>query len=384
MSERRDFDCIVVGAGPAGSILAGGLARGGLDVLILEKEALPRYKACGGGITVKAANMLRDVLGLDLAGCIEDRITGIHVTHRGTDRLDLHSDNPLTYMVQREIFDEYLTRKAMESGASLLQRTVDGVGRTDNGFAVHTGSGDLRAGFVIGADGATSVVAKALGLASHRRMAAAIEAELDPGPERLAKFRSRMVIDYGAAHYGYGWVFPKADHLSVGVGSFVGKSSLAKELDELIRREGLTEARAIVRKGHLIPTWAGSRPLHVEGALLVGDAARVVDPFTGEGIHSAVLSAIIAGETILGAVSRSNRDLSGYSKRIASELGPHLQVASTARRVFYPFSGAWHRFLRTNPAIYCLVIKLVQGQADYHSLAHLLKGSLKEVIGARR
>jgi 2-polyprenyl-6-methoxyphenol hydroxylase-like FAD-dependent oxidoreductase len=158
----RSHDVIIVGAGPAGATLAGELSRQGLDVLILEKEILPRYKACAGGITVKTAGLL----GLDLGPVTRDTVLGARVACGGRRPFTRSYPKPMIHMVMRDEFDHMLTQRAREAGAVLLENErVRRVRMPGEGVAVETANGTFTGRIVVGADGARSVVAASAGLA---------------------------------------------------------------------------------------------------------------------------------------------------------------------------------------------------------------------------
>jgi flavin-dependent dehydrogenase len=148
-------DVIVVGAGPAGAILAYELSRKGIDVLVLEKERLPRYKACAGGITVKTAKLL----GFDFSSVTRDTVRGAKVTYGGTRSFTKSYPKPLIHMVMRDEFDQLLVQRAREAGATLADNEgVHQVQITEQGVKVGAANHVFTAHIVVGADGARSIV----------------------------------------------------------------------------------------------------------------------------------------------------------------------------------------------------------------------------------
>ncbi len=167
------YDVIVVGAGPGGSTTARQLARAGLKTLLLEKEKIPRYKPCGGGITRKVQRLL----DFDFSRTIEDTITRLSVADR-TERIRVESN--VGWCVMRDKFDALLAEHAARAGAEVRDGApVKSIAFDDTGLSVTTRNETLRARIVVGADGVNGIVRRAAKFPVHRRMAVAIEAEME-------------------------------------------------------------------------------------------------------------------------------------------------------------------------------------------------------------
>ena len=213
---NHSHDVIIVGAGPAGATLAYELSRKGIDVLILEKERLPRYKACAGGITVKTAKLL----DLDFSSVTRDTVRGAKVAYGSRRSFTKSYPQPLIHMVMRDEFDQLLVQRAREAGATLADNErVRQVEIAEQVVKVETANHVFTAQIVVGADGARSIVAANVGLMQDVDLGIGLEAEISVPGQRLVQWESLMGLDLGHMRGGYGWVFPKKDHLSVGVGS---------------------------------------------------------------------------------------------------------------------------------------------------------------------
>jgi len=211
---QRDYEVIIVGAGPAGATLAYELASKGIRVLILEKTTFPRYKCCAGGLTVRAAKLL----GTNLHEIVEDAISSAVVTSVGDSHYRGDFNQTIMYTVMREKFDYALVQRAGEVGADILQGLeACGIRFNDSSVEVSTAAGIFRSQFVAGADGARSTVAKALGVETSGNHMIAIETEVLVAEEDLTSWKSRIVIGLGYVSAGYAWLFPKSDHLSIGI-----------------------------------------------------------------------------------------------------------------------------------------------------------------------
>ncbi len=387
------YDCIVVGAGPAGSTTAYRLARDGLSVLLLEKEATPRYKACGGGVTARTM----DWLDLRLPDHAEDHLLRAVFTFRGKLPITVDLDAPAVYFVRRDTFDLALARQAAQAGVDLRDRTpvleVRPPADEKEPFVVVTPAGAFAGRFLVGADGANTLVGRTLGLlpreAPARRLdcGSALEAELpleadSPPGRHPSPWSNTAVIDFGPVNRGYGWIFSKGRRVSAGVAMLAPRAaSLRRPLDEFLRAYGLAGIRpALGPRGHLLPRGGKPRRLDAGRALLVGDAARLVDPFTGEGIYYAVKSGALAAAVIAGCRRGDNRSLADYTTVVEREVLPELREAQAVGDLFYPFARAWHQLLRLQPAPLRYLLKAVRGGSDTYSLRGILREFLAKSV----
>ena len=213
-------DVIVVGAGPGGATAAYELARRGLRVALFEQKALPRYKPCGGCLSLK----IDRILDLDFRAVVERTVAGATFTFEGLDAFHVRSERPVAYMVMRDRFDHFLALQARQAGAEVHEgvRVLD-VTESAEGVHVTTDRGAHEAQYLVGADGANGIVARAVGLAPRRRVAVCVEAEVATARAASVTPRDEVRIEFGAIPFGYGWVFRKGDHLSIGVGGLRDK-----------------------------------------------------------------------------------------------------------------------------------------------------------------
>ena len=190
----RTHDVIVIGAGPSGSVLGYELAKVGLDVVILEKERIPRYKTCGGGVNVRTARLL----DFDISAVTERTVTNGEVTYKLGSGFIKRYPEPLTYMVMRDRFDQYLSEKAADAGTAVVDgQKVTNIERINGHFSVTCQKEAFLGRIVVGADGANSVVARKLGLMKGAGLSVGLEAEVKVPARVLERWKSMVTIDVG-------------------------------------------------------------------------------------------------------------------------------------------------------------------------------------------
>ena len=368
--SSHSHDVIVVGAGPAGATLAYEVARRGIDVLILEKERLPRYKACAGGITIKTA----ELLGFDFSSVTRDAVRGARVAY-GTRRSFTKSyPKPLIHMVMRDEFDQILVQRAREAGATLADdEGVSQVQTTEQGVRVETANHVLTAQIAVGADGARSIVAAGAGLMQGVDLGIGLEAEISVPGQRLVQWESLMGLDLGHMRGGYGWVFPKKDHLSVGVGSPLRQARrLKSSYQAVLKSHGLDDHTATRIRSHWLPVRRKGTAIQSGRCLLLGDAAGLVDPVTGEGIYNAVRSAQMAAPVIESYLKGSSANLQEYEAVVDRQIMPELKAARALARGFAWFPGLVFTAVERNDRLWNACCRLLRGEDTYITLKRRL------------
>ena len=309
------FDVAVVGAGPAGSLTAYRLARAGARVLLLDRARFPRDKPCGGGLTGRA---LRE-LPFAVDAVVEDRARRVLLRARYGGGYERASDEPLVVLTQRRRLDAYLAERAADAGADFRDGVrVTSIDAGEGGVSLAVDGHEIRADALVGADGANGVVAKATGLGGAIVHGVALEGNLPHAVVGRSRFAGRLVLEFGVVPGGYAWVFPKGDHVNVGVGGWQREGPrLRSHLERLCREHGLPADRVESLRGHRLPMRLPDARLARGRTLLVGDAAGLVDPFSGDGMYEGFLSARVAAAAIGGDAV----PLESYQPRLHSELG---------------------------------------------------------------
>ncbi|WP_166533505.1 geranylgeranyl reductase family protein [Blastococcus xanthinilyticus] len=321
------WDVVVVGAGPAGAAaaLAARRARPEARVLVLDRAGFPRDKVCGDGIAPEALDVLGG-LGLDPAA--------VTAGYPAVPRLRLRSPDGTTveratrrpsHVIPRAVLDARLVAAAREAGAELRRHLVRRITVGPDGVEV---DGAVTAGVLIGADGAESVVRRAVGVPRNRpdQLAVALRGY---APVPAGQRDVQVILTTEQRWPAYAWSFPIGDgRANVGYGELTSggatRAGLLEGLDRL-----LPGVRAEELKAHRLPLSTG-RPRQPDGrVLLAGDAASLINPLTGEGIFYAVLSGALAGAAA-GAGAGAG---AAYRRALARRLGRHLRHSSAASRL---------------------------------------------------
>ncbi len=347
---------LVVGAGPAGSATAIHLARGGARVLLVDKARFPRDKPCGGGLTGRA---------LRASPCSVDPVVE-HVVdtfelrlHYGR-RFERDCGEPMILMTQRRRLDAFLADRAAEAGAEFRDDTrIDDLSLRPDGVEARVGGVRVQAAVVVGADGANGVVAKSVGLGDGIVRGVALEGNVSWDLLDPERYRGRAVVELGVVPGGYAWVFPKGDHANLGVGGWQSEGPrLRDHLARLAGEHGVPVEKLTEVKGHRLPMRSlGSSP-SADRALLVGDAAGLVDPLSGDGIYEAFVSGKLAAESIL------TETLELYATRLAAALDHHASASWAAKRAMdkHPAVCFW---AARSPGVFGVVSGLLAGEVRH-------------------
>lgn len=328
-------EVLVVGGGPAGSTCAWRLRKAGIDVLVLDKKPFPRDKICAGWVTPAVVKELQlDLDDYRCGGRTIQPITGFRTGIIGAKVVDTAYSEPVSYGIRRWEFDAYLLARA---GARLAEpAALKSLERNGNGWIAN---GAIEARLVVGAGGHFCPVARHVGaqLGQSETVVAAQEVEfaLTEAQQRDCAARGEVPELYFCDDLkGYGWVFRKGGYLNVGLGR-EDNHKLAEHVGAFVRwlkAQGRVPADMAEKLGghaYLLYNHA-PRPFLAEQALLIGDAAGLAYPQSGEGIRPAVESALLAAEVIVQAAGDySAAGLAPYAARMEQRFGKRMTRSAT-------------------------------------------------------
>lgn len=321
------YDVLVVGGGPAGSTCAWQLRRGGLRVVVWDRKPFPRDKICAGWITPHVVAALDlDLSDYASAGRALQPIRGFCISRQGDAESRVVYDHTVSYGIRRCEFDDYLLRR---SCAGLrLGEPVRTLRQASDAWVVND---EVRAPMLVGAGGHFCPVAQQLGarLGNGEPIVAAQESEfeLTPAQQKACRVEPDVPeIFFTRDLKGYGWVFRKGRYINIGLGrQDTQKLSrhVADFLTFLVRRGKIPADVAVKTHGHPYLLYdQAERPLVADRALIIGDAAGLAYPKSGEGIRPAIESALFAANTILAANGQYGRaHLSAYEQRVIERFG---------------------------------------------------------------
>jgi geranylgeranyl reductase family protein len=366
----KRFDALVVGGGPAGSTAAWRLADAGASVLLVDKARFPRDKPCGGGVTVRAAR----ACPVDVSPVVEEEVDLVELRFRYGDSVVWRASQPVIRMTQRRKLDAFLLDAARDKGVEVREgETVD----------VTNAPADV----VIGADGANGTTARAVGLGDGIVHGVAYEGNVAYSRVARDRYAHRAVVELADIPGGYGWVFAKGDHVNVGVGAWQREGPHIREhLARVCEAHGLEQSELESLRGHRLPMRHPGTPIAGERALLVGDAAGLIDPVSGDGMYECFVSSRLATEAVVELLSGRASTLAPYEAAVDAALAPLHRASWKLKVALDRWPRLSWRLARTR-LMWTSVERLLLGElsapGEQHGLARMPLRAL-DVLGRRQ
>ncbi len=360
------YDCLIVGAGPAGCTTAYHLARQGHSVLLLEAQPLPRMKPCSGAL----APTVKQWIDVDLRPALDYSLRKIRYTWRLEEEVlgELTTQEPMG-LVNRQVFDQFLLEQAVGAGAMVRDGCpVTAIAPQGDHWQVTTPQETVSGRYLVAADGATGPLAGWLGFKGGKVQAGgilAIDTGADPDPAFALNF------EFGLAKNSCLWAFPRQGGYTLGSINFVGARGVDLEqiLWDYAKGLGLPENLGKF-SSHPVKLWNGNYALHGRRWLVVGEAGAIVDPLSGEGIRPGVYSGARASEAIHAALQGNDQALARYSTTLHQEWGSDGQWAQRIAAVFYRVPGIAYRVGIKRPTATERLGQLLAGEVRYSDIAN--------------
>jgi len=383
----------IVGAGPAGSQLAHELARAGGEVLLFDARDAWE-KPCGGGVTSKA---LDEFPFLQTPGAAKQMVSQLRLITAQRRELTVTPSKPFAIYARAELA-RLMRQRALDAGAQLFCERIEKTEFRDGQWHLATPTRQFTADFLVGADGANSVIRRRVGLQfGEDDFAYALGWRITPSDGRAV---THVDIQYLGELAGYIWLFPRTDHISYGIATTYRAATPAQLktlLLEYIKTQDAPVAAEIAASknpstpraqfyAHTLPALGVARwdSLKVSDAAhrwaLIGDAAGFVDPITGEGIYYALKSAELLAQALTTRVEEYEtmwRDSFGGEMRRAAQLEERFYHGTFAGQ---PLIERMVQFAKHHRGVRTVLKDLVAGEQGYVGLkSRLLKSAVQFV-----
>ena len=396
----NSFDIIIVGGGPAGATAAYQLGRAGVKVLLLDKTAgFPREKPCGGGLSARLLERFPYVREFLAEGEVPvNPVSRVHLESPDGTRVTCQQGEPILYLIRRWEFDAALFQRAQSvctvGLGVMVRRCVVKPGHVE----LESTTGELfTAPIIIGADSANSVIARHTGLrseAAHKEYAVDMMEETTYDRLDVQDRDSIYLFLTLTETFGYGYIFPKTEHLNLGFGCKLdwylkalrgkGADHHAEWVDTLKAKGDVTgETNRSGYKAFPIPVSGPLQKTYTDRVLLAGDAGGFVNAFTAEGIFYAMTSGSLAADAALAAIQSQRYDertLSSYQAAWQREIGGDLAHSVEIQHRLFNGSGrmdALVRKAREDPELLRLIIGYSMGASTYEALrSHMMRSTV--------
>ena len=358
------FPVVIIGAGPAGASCAYQLSKFGIDNAILEKESLPRPKVCAGGITAR----INKLFDFDITCLVHRQVRQILFSYEMKEKFILSWPDPFIYTIERANFDYYLAQKAAEKGTKIYDNTkVEKV----EGENIYTNKGVFKAHYVVDAGGASSFLSKKVKL--RRRWVKTLQVEVKVPLNILEKYTEKIRADLNLIPLGWAWVFPKKDHLTVGIGCMT-RSTKRYQLISLLKSYldflfPVYEKIKVASYPISLPSWTNK--VAKDNFLLIGEAGNFVDPLSGEGIFWGIKSGKLAAN-FLKSIIEKKKSCEEFNKITQKEIFYYLRVLFLISAFFYRMPSFFLDWAKKSNRVREYFAKMLQGKLTAERLFNFL------------
>lgn len=374
------YDVAIVGAGPAGSTTAKFLAEKGLKIALIDKSKFPRDKPCAGGLP---SRVLKRFPYIRENGLIESYSYGGYAFSPSLKyKAKMQEKDPIIGMVLRKKFDMGLVQLALDNGANLIDgKSVEDVKIAENKIKINlSDKTSVESKIIVGADGVWSIVAKKTGLMTlNRPYGVCVFNEYELGKDDIQNFFGNEKMCYLHLKFkdifGYGWVFPKKQHVNIGIGMFITKKhekekqrnilNVYKDYFNILKEDKVVPDNLEIGKccGGAVP-FVPLDKTYSDRVLIVGDAAGFINPLTGEGIYFAMTSGEIAAKVIsdsLEANDTSENYLSKYQDLWKEDFGKDLKFYLASTKYMKNSSEEIVRLASKDKKLASLILGIIHG-----------------------
>ncbi len=376
------YDIAIIGGGPSGSVVAYLAAKQGLRVCLIDKAIFPRDKLCGGLLTKRTKVLFERIFERKWDENIIITKDKVVMFSKNKFPGGISQSAPL-YLTMRYDFDAYLLDMAREAGAEIRTGVKLSSFDFENSQLALASGEHFSYRYLVGADGVNSQVAKLLYGESFNRHGIGFALEVEIPREDMPDQDDVVEIDMAPCDWGYGWTFPKKKTFTVGVGGLYRKNpDMKANLSGYMARKGL-DMKAYKIKGHFLSAGDFRDPPGQNNILLVGDAAGLGDPLTGEGIANAMQSGAAAAKALVAALegSASQSALQSY-RRDYDEITTTLKYARILCWLIYPRKVRTYLagFYSGSDRLQRGYLEILAGELEYKALFALFAGQALKTL----
>ncbi|MFX1389108.1 MAG: geranylgeranyl reductase family protein [Promethearchaeota archaeon] len=348
-SHSQTYDIIVIGAGPGGSTAAYLLAKNNYKVLLIDKDKFPRYKLCGGLLSMKTINLIKRIYDLTPDDLIKERIIDYitpfyEINYRNERKISRINAHFNFFLVDRTIYDNFLLDKAKNLGVEVMEGiSIDKINIESCTVELKTGV-RVKSAILIGADGANSIVRREFTRQNIIRnkdwlfnLGTGLECFINRQNLKSDQF-NRLILTFGFCNYGYNWVFPNKDKIVLGVGALnrKNKRTLLNSLKNFISSLNIDFEKCSSVIAHPVPYGNFSiKPIYKNKVLLIGDAAGITNPLWGEGIYYAQKTAELAVVSIINHFNDKSSPLTYYENLLHEDIYPKFKSTLKLRWLLF-------------------------------------------------